>query len=54
MGLVANLGEITVKDVVRSEIQITALVELKKARPWYKDIDSTVLQQNIKRLDKDE
>ncbi|WP_231510471.1 RNA-guided endonuclease InsQ/TnpB family protein [Fischerella sp. PCC 9605] len=34
------------------EIQITALPELKKARPWYKDIDSTVLQQNIKRLDK--
>lgn len=35
-----------------SEMQITALVELKKARPWYKNIDSTVLQQNIKRLDK--
>lgn len=34
------------------EIQITALPELKKVRPWYKDIDSTVLQQNIKRLDK--
>jgi putative transposase len=24
---------------------------LKKARPWYADIDSTVLQQNVKRLD---
>ncbi|MDJ0620817.1 MAG: transposase, partial [Calothrix sp. MO_192.B10] len=34
------------------EIQITALPELKKVRPWYKDVDSTVLQQNIKRLDK--
>lgn len=34
------------------EIQITSLPELKKVRPWYKNIDSTVLQQNIKRLDK--
>lgn len=33
------------------DIQITALPTLKKARPWYSDIDSTVLQQNIKRLD---
>lgn len=33
------------------DIQITALPELKKARPWYSDIDSTVLQQNVKRLD---
>lgn len=33
------------------DIQITALPELKKARPWYAAIDSTVLQQNIKRLD---
>jgi putative transposase len=33
------------------DIQITALPELKKARPWYADIDSTVLQQNVKRLD---
>ncbi|MFL9455483.1 RNA-guided endonuclease InsQ/TnpB family protein [Tolypothrix bouteillei VB521301_2] len=24
---------------------------LKKARPWYAEIDSTVLQQNVKRLD---
>lgn len=35
-----------------SEIQSFALPELKKVRPWYKDIDSTVLQQNVKRLDK--
>ncbi len=33
------------------DIQITALPELKKSRPWYADIDSTVLQQNVKRLD---
>lgn len=33
------------------EIQITTLPYLKKARPWYKQIDSTVLQQNLKRLD---
>ena len=33
------------------DIQITALPELKIARPWYNGIDSTVLQQNIKRLD---
>ncbi|GAB1541989.1 RNA-guided endonuclease TnpB family protein [Scytonema sp. NUACC21] len=33
------------------DIQITALPELKKARPWYSSIDSTVLQQNIKRLE---
>jgi putative transposase len=32
------------------EIQITNLPNLKKARPWYKDIDSTVLQQNLKQL----
>jgi putative transposase len=34
------------------DIQITSLPILKQARPWYADIDSTVLQQNIKRLDK--
>ncbi|WP_333148038.1 transposase [Microcoleus sp. B13-B6] len=33
------------------DIQITALPELKAARPWFAGIDSTVLQQNIKRLD---
>ncbi|MGL5062019.1 MAG: RNA-guided endonuclease InsQ/TnpB family protein [Microcoleus sp.] len=33
------------------DIQITALPELKIARPWYSEIDSTVLQQNVKRLD---
>ncbi len=33
------------------DIQITALPELKAARPWYAGVDSTVLQQNIKRLD---
>ncbi|BAY66276.1 transposase, IS605 OrfB family protein [Calothrix brevissima NIES-22] len=32
-------------------IQDAALPELKKARPWYAGIDSTALQQNIKRLD---
>jgi putative transposase len=32
-------------------IQITQLPILKISRPWYKDLDSTVLQQNIKRLD---
>jgi putative transposase len=34
------------------DIQITQLPMLKKARPWYAEIDSTVLQQNLKRLDK--
>lgn len=34
-----------------ADIQITALPELKIARPWYGGIDSTVLQQNVKRLD---
>ncbi|MEG5222009.1 RNA-guided endonuclease InsQ/TnpB family protein [Microcoleus sp. AT9b-C5] len=33
------------------DIQITALPELKAARPWFAGIDSTVLQQNVKRLD---
>ncbi|ACK69234.1 transposase, IS605 OrfB family [Gloeothece citriformis PCC 7424] len=33
------------------EMQMTSLPELKKARPWYKEIDSTVLQQNLKRLE---
>ncbi len=33
------------------DIQITALPELKKARPWFGEIDSTVMQQNVKRLD---
>ncbi|UNU26273.1 transposase [Microcoleus vaginatus HSN003] len=33
------------------DIQITALPELKAARPWFSGIDSTVLQQNIRRLD---
>src|SRR5919202_1982298 len=33
------------------EIQIVALPDFKKARPWYKELDSTVLQQNVKRLD---
>jgi putative transposase len=33
------------------DIQITALPELKVSRPWYAGIDSTVLQQNVKRLD---
>ncbi|WP_449418867.1 RNA-guided endonuclease InsQ/TnpB family protein [Phormidium nigroviride] len=33
------------------DIQITALPELKMARPWYAQLDATVLQQNVKRLD---
>ncbi|WP_211293197.1 RNA-guided endonuclease InsQ/TnpB family protein, partial [Brunnivagina elsteri] len=33
------------------DIQITSLPILKSARPWYAGIDSTVLQQNVKRLD---
>ena len=33
------------------DIQITALPALKTARPWFAGIDSTVLQQNVKRLD---
>ncbi len=33
------------------DIQITALPELKVSRPWYAQIDATVLQQNVKRLD---
>ncbi|MFB2981329.1 hypothetical protein [Microseira sp. BLCC-F43] len=33
------------------EIQITALPQLKLARPWYGEIDSSVLQQNVRRLD---
>ncbi|MGF1672571.1 MAG: RNA-guided endonuclease InsQ/TnpB family protein [Rivularia sp. (in: cyanobacteria)] len=33
------------------DIQITSLPELKKSRPWFSKIDSTVLQQNIRRLD---
>lgn len=32
------------------EQQSSALPALKKERPWYKDIHSTVLQQNLKRL----
>ncbi|MFB2923594.1 RNA-guided endonuclease InsQ/TnpB family protein [Aerosakkonema funiforme] len=31
-------------------IQDAALTELKKARPWFKNIESTVLQSNIDRL----
>jgi len=34
-----------------SDMQITSLPGLKDARPWYEDIYSQVLQQNIKRLD---
>jgi len=33
------------------DIQITALPDLKKRAPWFGEIDSTVLQQNVKRLD---
>ncbi|MBR8841195.1 MAG: transposase, partial [Stigonema ocellatum SAG 48.90 = DSM 106950] len=34
------------------EIQMAQLPVLKTVRPWYGEIDSTVLQENIKRLDK--
>lgn len=34
------------------EIQMSELPALKKTKPWYAGIDSTVLQENIKRLDK--
>ncbi len=34
------------------EIQMAELPVLKKVRPWYADVDSTVLQENIKRLDR--
>ena len=34
------------------EQQSSNLPILKKERPWYKDINSTVLQQNLKRLNK--
>jgi putative transposase len=34
------------------DIQITALPTLKKARPWFAGIDATVLQQNVRRLDR--
>jgi len=34
------------------EVQSCELPSLKAARPWYCEIDSTVLQENIKRLDK--
>jgi putative transposase len=46
-------SESKIKNPRRSpgDIQITALPELKTARPWYNEIDSTVLQQNVKRLD---
>ncbi|MGD1913791.1 MAG: hypothetical protein ACFB2X_24025 [Rivularia sp. (in: cyanobacteria)] len=34
-----------------SAIQDANLKELKKSRPWYKRVNSTALQQNVKRLD---
>ncbi len=33
------------------EMQSSELPKLKKARPWYKQIHSTVLQQNLRKLD---
>ncbi|WP_342597415.1 transposase [Cyanobacterium aponinum UTEX 3222] len=33
------------------EMQSSELPSLKKSRPWYKQIHSTVLQQNLRRLD---
>jgi len=45
---------VEVKKAKRSagEVQMAELPALKAARPWYCEIDSTVLQENIKRLDK--
>jgi len=34
------------------QIQDAELKNLKKSRPWYKEVNSTALQQNIKRLDR--
>ena len=36
------------------EMQSSELTFLKQARPWYKKIHSTVLQQNLRRLKTDE
>jgi putative transposase len=46
-----KMGMQKIPAVASRDIQITALPQLKLARPWYGEIDSTVLQQNVKRLD---
>jgi putative transposase len=45
---------VQIKPALRNpgEIQMAELPFLKVSRPWYAEIDSTVLQENIKRLDK--
>jgi len=45
---------VSIKSAKRNagEVQSCELPALKAARPWYCEIDSTVLQENIKRLDK--
>jgi len=45
---------VSIKSAKRNagEVQMAELPALKAARPWYSLIDSTVLQENIKRLDK--
>jgi len=45
---------VSIKSAKRNpgEVQMAELPTLKAARPWYCEIDSTVLQENIKRLDK--
>ncbi|MBR8833556.1 MAG: transposase [Stigonema ocellatum SAG 48.90 = DSM 106950] len=47
-----NVPQIKPKLRNAGEIQMAELPVLKTVRPWYGEIDSTVLQENIKRLDK--
>lgn len=50
----SNLGEpfrVNGKKRNAYEMQSSELPSLKKARPWYQKVHSTVLQQNLKRLD---
>lgn len=49
---IIKLAEIKPAKRNAGEIQMAELPVLKVARPWYTEIDSTVLQENIKRLDK--
>ncbi len=49
---VIKLSEIKPAKRNAGEIQMAELPNLKVSRPWYGEIDSTVLQENIKRLDK--
>ncbi|MEQ8468477.1 RNA-guided endonuclease InsQ/TnpB family protein [Coleofasciculus sp. E1-EBD-02] len=49
-GATGNLWKNNGKKRNAGTIQDAALVDLKAARPWYKSIDSDVLQRNIARL----